>query len=49
MLIHFRLVHAGYGSLAEVRELDARTVLQAMHYDDFRADYERKFMELNQT
>jgi hypothetical protein len=35
------LVKAGYGSLAEVQEMDARTVLQALNYEKFCADYER--------
>lgn len=46
-MIYFRLVKAGYGSLNEVREMDARTVLQALFYEDFRSDYELVFMELN--
>lgn len=40
-------MEAGYGSLAEVRELTAREVLQALNYLEFRADYEAKYLELN--
>lgn len=37
----------GLGSLREVKELDARTVLQALNYEKFCADYEAAYMELN--
>lgn len=47
LLVHLRLVKAGYGSIQEVRELDARTVLQALNYEKFSDDFERAFMELN--
>jgi hypothetical protein len=47
MLIHLRLVKAGLGSLNEVREFDARTVLQALFYEGFCDDYEKAFWELN--
>ena len=47
LLIHLRLVKAGLGSLAEVREMDARTVIQALHYESFCDDYERAHWELN--
>ncbi len=42
-----RLVKAGYGSLAEVKEMDAREVLQAIHYENFQADYENAYLEIN--
>jgi hypothetical protein len=41
------LVKAGYGSLNEVRELDARTVLQALNFEKFTGDYEAAYLELN--
>lgn len=47
MLIHFRLVKAGYGSLREVEEMDARRVLQALNYESFLADYEAAYVEMN--
>jgi len=47
LLIHLRLVKAGYGSIAEVRELDARTVLQALNYEKFIDDFERAYLEIN--
>jgi len=40
-------VKAGYGSIAEVRELDARTVLQALNYEKFIDDFERAYLEIN--
>lgn len=48
LLVYFRLCKAGYaGSIKEARALDARTVLQALYYETFMADYERAFLELN--
>lgn len=48
LLIYFRLCKAGYArSINEARELDARTVLQALAYETFLVDYERAFFELN--
>ncbi len=47
LLIHLKLVKIGMGSLAEVREMDARTVLQALSYEKFCADYEAAYMEIN--
>jgi len=37
----------GMGSMAEVKELDARTVLQALNYEVFCDDWERTYWELN--
>jgi hypothetical protein len=34
-------------SVNEAKELDARTVLQALHYEKFLADYETAYVELN--
>jgi len=47
LLIHFRLVKSGYGSLKEVQEMTARTVIQALNYESFLSDYEAAFMEKN--
>jgi hypothetical protein len=47
LLIHFRLVKEGYGTLLEVIEFDARTVLQALAYEGFCGDYEQTYLELN--
>lgn len=33
--------------MAEVKELTAREVLQALHYERFKSDYETAYMELN--
>lgn len=38
---------AGYGTLKEVEDMDARTVLQALHYEKFISDYESAYVELN--
>jgi hypothetical protein len=50
MLIYFRLCKAGYaGSVLEAAEFDARTVIQALYYEDFCSDYEHTFLELNKS
>jgi hypothetical protein len=41
-----RLVKAGYGSLVEVQQFDARTVLQALNYEKFLAEYESAYLEI---
>lgn len=41
------MVKSGYGSLNEVKEMDARVVLQALNYDKFCDDYERAYMEMH--
>lgn len=38
---------AGYGSLREVEEFDARRVLQALNYEEFCNDYEAAYVEMN--
>jgi len=40
-------VKAGYGSLPEVKEMNAREVLQALNLEKFQSDYEGAYMELN--
>jgi len=47
LLIIFRLAKAGYGSVREIQEWDARMVLQALHYEQFVDDYERAYIELH--
>jgi len=47
LLTYCRLVKLGYGSLKEVKELDARTVLQALYYEDFCDNYVKAFYEAN--
>jgi hypothetical protein len=42
-----KLVKVGLGSLSEVREMDARTVLQALNFEKFCSDFEAAYMELN--
>jgi len=46
-LIYFRLAKAGYGSVNEIAEWDAKTVLQALNYENFVNDYELAYYELN--
>ena len=45
--IIFRLVKSGYGSVSELMEMPARTIMQALHYENFCSDYESEYMELN--
>jgi hypothetical protein len=40
-------VKAGYGSLAQVKQMNVREALQALHYENFLSDYERAFIEMN--
>lgn len=40
------LVKAGYGTLEEVRKMDARTVLQALNFEKFESDYSRAYIEM---
>lgn len=47
LLVHIRLVKLGFGSFDQVRELDARTVLQALNYEKFCDDFDRAYGELN--
>ena len=47
MLIELRLVKAGYGSLRDIREMSAREVMQALHYEGYLNDYEAALWELN--
>lgn len=47
MAIFCRLVKAGYGTIREVKEMDAREVLQAIHYEAFCDHYETAYMEMN--
>lgn len=48
LLVYFRLCKEGYAaSISDAMTLDSRTVLQALHYENFLSDYERAFAELN--
>ena len=49
MLVHFRLVKAGYGNLNEVREMNVQDVLQALHYEKFLIDYEGAVFEMGKN
>jgi len=46
-LIYFKLSKAGYGTVNEIEQWDARRVLQAIHYEKFLSDYEDAYMDLN--
>ena len=46
-MYYIKLVKLGYGSYNEVKELNARVVLQALNYENFCGDYEMAFLELN--
>jgi hypothetical protein len=42
------LIKAGYASsVPEAMTLDARTVIQAINYENFLGDYEACYIELN--
>lgn len=47
LLVLFRLVKAGYGSLNEVSSMTAREVIQALHYEKFMTDFESAYIEAN--
>lgn len=47
--MYFRLSKAGYGTVAEIKEWNAREVLQAIHYEEFQADYENTYVEMNRN
>lgn len=47
MIILFRLVKSGYGSFEEVSRMNAREIIQAVHYENFVSDYESSYVELN--
>jgi hypothetical protein len=44
-----KLVKSGYGTLKEVRAMDTREVIQALHYEKFVSDYEAEYLELNKA
>jgi len=46
-LVYFQLVKAGYGSLREVKEMDVREVIQALHFEKFNSDYQAAYFEVN--
>lgn len=48
MVIFCRLAKSGYGTINQIRtEMNAREVLQALHYEVFRSDFEDAYLELN--
>lgn len=47
LLYFFKLSKAGYGPVSEIKEWDCRTVIQALHYENFISDYENAYLELN--
>jgi hypothetical protein len=48
LVVYFRLVKEGYAaSVKEAAELDARTVLQALRYEEFLGEYESTYLWLN--
>lgn len=48
-MIYFRLSKAGYGTVNEIEEWEARKVLQAIHYEGFCYDYEAAYIEVNKA
>lgn len=47
LVYYLRLVKAGYGSMEDVKNMNAREVLQALYYEKFLSDYEAAYMELH--
>lgn len=47
LALALRLVKAGYGSLREVEEFDARRFLQCLAYENFLGDYEAASWYIN--
>jgi hypothetical protein len=48
LVLLFQVVKAGYASsLKEAKEMTATEITQAMHYEKFLSDYEKKWYELN--
>jgi hypothetical protein len=48
LLVYFKLCKAGYASsVKEASEMDARSVIQALHYENFCNDWEEQFLKLN--
>ena len=39
----------GFGTLREVKEMNAREVLQALNYDSFLNDYEFAYVKMNSS
>lgn len=44
MLIYLKLVKSGYGNLEQVKRMNSREVIQALHYEKFIVDYENALM-----
>jgi hypothetical protein len=44
-----RLVKAGYGTMAQVRQMTSREVLQALSYEQFINDYQEAYIALNKA
>lgn len=47
LLIFLKLSRAGYGSLAEVEQMDAHHILQAVNYEKFLSEFEASFVHIN--
>jgi hypothetical protein len=46
-LYYIKLSKAGYGSVNEIEEWDARKVLQALEYEKYCDDYDSAWLEMN--
>lgn len=46
LLVYFKLSKAGYGSVNEIEQWDARRVLQALSYEKFCGEYEAAQWEM---
>jgi len=48
-LIYLKLSKVGYGSVNEIKEWNAREVIQALYYEKFVSDYEAAYLEINKS
>ncbi len=42
-----KLTKCGYGSITEIKTLDAKTFMDLVHYQNYLDDYTKEFQELN--
>jgi hypothetical protein len=49
MVTYFQLVELGMGNYKEVQELDARTVIQCLAYEQFKSEYQTTYLEINKS
>lgn len=45
LLIFIRLSKAGYGTIEDIKRMNAREVIQAMAYENYLSDYQEAMLE----